>query len=213
MASQRTARRVGLMGDLALENRPRPHPLAGFLARQRVPLSTGLLVLAVVWLLATGPRPHSLAEWRQPAVGAAGLLLLAGLGLRSWAAGVLRKNRVLTTTGPYRLCRHPLYLGSFLLMAGFCLLIADMLTAALVAGPLLVLYRLTARREEEWLAWFYGGAWHDYARSVPALLPVGPVRLRGSRWSLARWLHNEEYRAVGLVGGMLLGIELVHALR
>jgi protein-S-isoprenylcysteine O-methyltransferase Ste14 len=213
MASQRTARRVGLMRELASENRRRPRPLAGFLARRRVPLSTGLFALAVVWLLAAGPRPHSLAEWRQPAVAAAGLLLLAGLGLRSWAAGVLRKNRVLTTTGPYRLCRHPLYLGSLLLTAGFCLLIADVLTAALVAGPILVLFRLTVRREEEWLAWFYGDAWQSYARSVPALLPVGPLRLRGSRWSPALWLHNEEYRAVGLVGGMLLGIELVRVLR
>jgi len=213
MASQQTARRVGLMRELATENRPLPRPLSGFLTRQRVPLSTGLFVLAVGGLLASGCRPHSLAEWRQPAIAVAGLFLVAGLGLRSWAAGFLQKNRELTTSGPYRLCRHPLYLGSFLLTAAFCLLTADGVTAALVAGSLLMLYRLTARREEEWLSWFYSGAWEEYARSVPALLPIGTFRSRGSRWSLALWLHNEEYRAIGLVAGALLGLELWHALR
>jgi protein-S-isoprenylcysteine O-methyltransferase Ste14 len=213
MATQQTARRLGLMRGLALANGP-PSPRHGaFLARHRVPLSTGLLVLAVGWLLAGGAKPHSLAEWRRPAVGGAVLLLLAGLGLRSWAAGVLRKNRALTITGPYRLCRHPLYLGSSLLMAAFALLSGNVLASALVAGPLLVLCWLSARREEEWLAWFHGAAWEEYVRSVPAFLPFGTSRFPAGRWSLAVWLRNEEYRAVGLVGGMLLGLELWHALR
>ena len=43
-------------------------------------------------------------------------LALAGLSIRAWAAGHLRKNQQLTVSGPYAYVRNPLYIGS--LMAG-----------------------------------------------------------------------------------------------
>ena len=36
-----------------------------------------------------------------------------------WAAGTIRKNRVLTTHGPYAFTRNPLYFGSFIIGIGF----------------------------------------------------------------------------------------------
>src|SRR5688500_5819202 len=43
-----------------------------------------------------------------------------GAWRRSWSAGILRKGCDLTMSGPYSVCRHPLYLGSFLMLVGFC---------------------------------------------------------------------------------------------
>jgi protein-S-isoprenylcysteine O-methyltransferase Ste14 len=43
---------------------------------------------------------------------------LLGAALRAWAAGTIRKNRVLTVVGPYAHLRHPLYAGSFLIGLG-----------------------------------------------------------------------------------------------
>src|SRR6266700_3810098 len=50
------------------------------------------------------------------------VIVATGEMLRIWAAGHLQKERILTTGGPYRFIRNPLYLGSFLIGIGFCLL-------------------------------------------------------------------------------------------
>ena len=54
----------------------------------------------------------------------AGLLALGavlaafGVAVRGWAAGCIRKERELTTAGPYAHTRNPLYLGSLLIGLG-----------------------------------------------------------------------------------------------
>ena len=55
----------------------------------------------VLWL--AQPTPRSLL------IG--GAIAVAGELLRIWAAGHLEKGREVTRSGPYRLTRHPLYLG------------------------------------------------------------------------------------------------------
>ena len=70
-------------------------------ARYRVRL--GFAGAAVALILAT-PTPASLA------LGAA--VASIGEAIRIWAAGHLDKGREVTSSGPYRFTRHPLYLGS-----------------------------------------------------------------------------------------------------
>jgi len=68
-------------------------------------------LLAPIFILLARPRPVTLA------IG--GVIGLAGLLLRMWASGYLRKNDQLATAGPYAHTRNPLYLGSFLIGLGF----------------------------------------------------------------------------------------------
>src|SRR5262245_5715006 len=63
----------------------------------------GLLLIARPW-------------WPTFPIGCA--IAAAGIGLRVWACGHLRKNRELTTSGPYAHVQHPLYLGTFLIALG-----------------------------------------------------------------------------------------------
>ena len=44
-------------------------------------------------------------------------LFCAGLLLRAWASGHLRKEKELTISGPYQYTRNPLYLGSLVIGA------------------------------------------------------------------------------------------------
>ena len=111
-------------------------------------------------------------------VFAAGILCaLGGLLLRIWATGWLVKNQNLTTSGPYRLTRNPLYLGTMLIVLGQCLM-SGVTWAPLVFPPFfLVLYWMTMRQEEKFLAERYGADYDRYAQAVPLFLP----RLRNLR--------------------------------
>jgi protein-S-isoprenylcysteine O-methyltransferase Ste14 len=122
------------------------------------------------------------------------LLVLAGLLVRSWAAGTLRKYRQLITTGPYAIVRNPLYVGSFLMMGGFCTLLGDWLTLVLVMAPMIVLYWLAVRDEEQGLAQVFPDQWAAYAARVPRFVPRLTLPTREG-WSILQWRRNHEFNA------------------
>lgn len=179
--------------------------LGDFLATQRVSISFVIFSVLVLQDVDEGNRvrnPFNTAD-RWAVLGL--LLVMLGLGLRSWAAGVLRKGKELATTGPYQLCRHPLYLGSMLMMSGFCLLVADTMNAVVVAALLCAVYLPTIRREERKLKARHGPQWEAFVRTSPAILPCRWPRRLTSAWSWRQWLRNREYNAVlgsfaGVVG-------------
>jgi len=88
-------------------------------------------------------------------------LIGLGLGLRLWAMGHIgiaaRSAEVggdaVVQSGPYRLFRHPLYLGNFMLVIGTLLQFRPPVWLGVaVTGGCLVLYGLMARAEEKHLA-------------------------------------------------------------
>jgi protein-S-isoprenylcysteine O-methyltransferase Ste14 len=166
-----------------------------FAVNHRVRITVAVVGALILQNFLQGNFPGHIASlsdlWGKMAAG----LILAGLGVRSWAAGNLRKGQALTTWGPYRLCRHPLYLGSLLIMAGFGLLVQDGASACELFGPVIIVYGLTMQREEQRLARKYGAAWESYAARTPILLPrPSSFRLCGA-WSAAQWLRSREHRA------------------
>jgi protein-S-isoprenylcysteine O-methyltransferase Ste14 len=173
--------------------------IADFLVVQRVTISLVVFSLLLIKDLATGTRPHDTWNLHDPFAMTGLGLVIVGLAIRSWAAGVIKKTKVLATSGPYRLCRHPLYLGSLMMMLGFCIIVSNLLDACIVFGPVLVIYILTMRREERRLAERHGEAWTQYAAIAPRLFPYRVFKglLSGLRadWSLSQWLNNREYNA------------------
>ncbi|MEO8277526.1 MAG: isoprenylcysteine carboxylmethyltransferase family protein [Thermoanaerobaculia bacterium] len=101
------------------------------------------------------------------------LVLTAGVGLRFWALGNIdgKKKSSLVTWGAYNRIRHPLYLGSFLILVAFCILAGSWTTAVLAGIGFLVLYLPVIRAEERLLAHQYGAAWQLYLRNSWAFLP------------------------------------------
>lgn len=130
-------------------------------------------------LAASGVTGQS-AEWL-PATAAGGalmdvvaiLLVASGCLGRIWCSTFIagRKDAELVTTGPYSLCRHPLY--SLSVVSGLGLGLATH-SASLTLVTLLVLSGLflaAARREERQLAQWHGAAFREYRQQVPRFLP------------------------------------------
>jgi len=164
--------------------------------RRRVPISIGLFSgLIVLDLFAFHTRPRDILDWTSPLTVAGVALVLVGLLVRSWAAGTLRKQRELATSGAYAFVRHPLYFGSFLMMVGFGTLVHDPITLWVVAGPVAWIYWQAIKSEERQIARLFPKQWPGYAASVGRLLPRRLSLPSFENWSLAQWRRNSEYRA------------------
>jgi len=160
---------------------------AEWIARWRVRLG---YVLAIAVLFFARPNPKSIT------MGAA--IGIVGLWLRAYAAGYLKKQEVLTTTGPYAYTRNPLYLGSAVLAAGAAWATQSVASAAILLIYFGVVYYVVMRREEGELHGHFGEAFERYARAVPLFFPrATPAHLddNGGAFSLAQYSKNHEYEA------------------
>ena len=109
-----------------------------------------------------------------------------GEALRIWAAGHLRKNKQLTTTGPYSYVKNPLYIGTLLLTLGYSAMAMNYL---IMAGGFVWFFIYYApykkKQENEKLISSFGNAWIEYDKMVPDYVPrLTPFPGRGeNRWS------------------------------
>src|SRR5262245_50821217 len=155
--------------------------------RFRVPL--GFVIAAAVLYLA---RPTG-------TLLALGLpIALCGAFLRALAAGVIRKDATLTTTGPYAWTRNPLYLGSFLLGVGFAIMGGSWIAAGLIVLPSFLIYPHVIRKEEAHLARLFPETFPGYCANVPRFFPR--FRSTAGSFSMKQYLANREYQtALGFV--------------
>jgi protein-S-isoprenylcysteine O-methyltransferase Ste14 len=167
----------------------------GFFMRWRVRLGYPLAV-AVLWFSHPVPR----------GVLFGGLVGALGLWLRTYAAGYLHKQEVLTVTGPYAFTRNPLYLGSAILALGAAIATRSWISTSILLVYFAVFYFMVMRREEKELRLRHGAAFDEYARAVPLFLPrLSPAKLPGSSagtFSLAQYKKNHEWQAA--LGFLLL---------
>lgn len=168
---------------------------AAWAARLRVPLHFALAVPVVVF---ARPTPSLLA-------GGA-VLVVVGLMIRAWAAGHLRRERPLTTSGPYAYVRHPLYLGSAFVLAGFAVAAGRAALAAAIGLYFVLVFLPVVRREERERAALAPEGYAAYRARVPALVPYrGAYRSpegAGARCAWRVWRANREWR--GEVGCLVL---------
>jgi protein-S-isoprenylcysteine O-methyltransferase Ste14 len=121
-----------------------------------------------------------------------GWMLVAALALGR-CFGVLPEARGLVTHGPYRLVRHPLYLGEFGAMGG--LLLASPSARNLVVGGVFAGAQFTRMRLEERALTREFSAYAAYAERTPRIVPS----LRGLR-AVARASGRLQRRLVAARG-------------
>ncbi len=125
-----------------------------------------VLIVAAAFI---GPR--GVGSWAYYVTGAIGFLCvaLACLG-RIWCSVFIagRKDATLVTTGPYAVCRHPLYSLSVLGALGLGLTTRSPLLCAATVLAILALVLVAAAREEKYLANAFPEAFAAYVAATPS---------------------------------------------
>jgi protein-S-isoprenylcysteine O-methyltransferase Ste14 len=125
-------------------------------------------------------------------------LLVVAVVVRVWGAGNLSKNREVTRTGVYRMVRHPLYLGNYLVFLVFFLSFGDLALGIPLAVLTLALHYPLMLQEEARLAGEYPDAF-PACRRTPRLLPdlrAFPAALASDCFSFARVRRNRGARSL-----------------
>jgi protein-S-isoprenylcysteine O-methyltransferase Ste14 len=179
----------------------------GIARRIRVPM--GFVFAAFfLWLARPG--------WRSLAASLA--LVVPGVWLRGYAAGYVKKNAELTTTGPYAYTRNPLYLGSMLIALGFAAASWNWVILAVLIALFAAIYVPTIQSEESYLRAHFPG-FDGYAQNVPRLLPrlirariptpgAHESDIASAGFSRALYLKHREYNAGIGAGAIYLALAL-----
>jgi len=161
--------------------------------RARVPLGFAFAA-AYLWFA----RP----AWAWIAAG--GVLVMIGLVIRAAASGHIKKNRELTTAGPYAYSRNPLYLGSILIALGFVVAARNAWIAAGAALMFIIIYVPVVMAEEKYLRSIFAD-YDQYAAHVPRFFPRLTAYKSGEAGGYSRELYmkHREYQAA-LGSGLMM---------
>lgn len=188
--------------------RPRLRKAIIVLKRFRTKVAIALVALSTIEAFWNHERPYDWDEqWRTAPVIVGLLLIAAGTALRLWAYGYLHKKDHLATSGPYAVCRHPLYLSSISLAYGFCVLLRDYKNFIAATAYFLVFYTITIIWEEVRLRERYGDEHACYAAETPLFLPMGTYR--SGAFNLDRAIRNQGLVLIVLVVSALAGVEVM----
>jgi protein-S-isoprenylcysteine O-methyltransferase Ste14 len=170
-----------------------PQAYAKRIHKLRVPFG---FVMVALFLLLSEPTLWTVA------IGFA--ISLPGLLLRAWAAGHLRKNLKLTTSGPYAFVRNPLYIGTATVGAGLMAASQSWVLAAYFAGYFTLFFLPVVEQEEQHLRKLFP-EYEDYAERVPMLLPRFPPLKGEGRFAFSQYRLNREYQgAMGMLAGFAI---------
>jgi len=155
-------------------------------------------IFAVVYVIFARPGLASIV--------AGFVIALAGLALRAWACGHLRKERSLDITGPYAYMRNPLYFGSFLIAIGFAAASGVWWLAILSLILFLSIYLPVMYVEAEELEEVLGEEYREYAAAVPLFFPrLKPWKKSERGFDFQLYLKNGEYNAaLGLLAASVV---------
>jgi protein-S-isoprenylcysteine O-methyltransferase Ste14 len=133
--------------------------------------------------LAIAPWARQEAVFRLPSwLAWAGILILVvGTALRLWAMHTLGRfhtrtlqvqaDQVIIDAGPYRLVRHPSYLGGDIALLGVGITTGAWLSAVLMAVPFVAAHIWRIRIEENMMSTRFGSPWAAYTKRTWRMVP------------------------------------------
>lgn len=152
--------------------------------RIRVPLG---FLLAIAYVVLARPA------WWSIVAGAA--IAFCGVALRAAASGHVKKNAVLTKTGPYAYTRNPLYVGSIIIAGGLAIAALSVWIVLILVIMFVAIYVPVIRWEEAFLRETFAD-FDDYCARVPRLVPRFSRAYEGAgAFSRELYLKHREYNA------------------
>jgi protein-S-isoprenylcysteine O-methyltransferase Ste14 len=129
-------------------------------------------------------------------------IAIGGAIFRALAAGVIKKDAAMATSGVYAMTRNPLYFGSSLLACGFAVMSWNEIAAILLLLPFSVIYPVVIFREEAHLEQLFPDEFRAYRSNVPRFFPLLAGAIPRS-FSFDQYLYNREYNtALGFLGAL-----------
>jgi protein-S-isoprenylcysteine O-methyltransferase Ste14 len=159
-----------------MQSEPGQPSLKTSLAYQlRVPFT--VIVLAGTWTYVALSPPwfwlseNAIADWFID--GAAWIVFIVGALVRLWATLWIsgQKKHSLVNTGPYRVCRNPLYLGTFCMGIGVGLFMKSLVFSVGLLLILLLYLWFVVPAEERYLRSRLGSEYEEYCSRVPRWFP------------------------------------------
>ncbi len=167
------------------------------ITKKRILITTVLLIFFVIFL-----KPKHLSFF---IVGF--FFVLVGVLFRLISSACIRKNKILSTKGPYSLCRNPLYLGSFMIFIGLLIQVSSLnfKTLILWVSYLLILiyiYSNQIKTEEKELLKRFGDEYLEYKKNTPCIIPniscfVELFDLKN--YNFQSFIKNREYKTLVLI--------------
>jgi len=190
--------------------RSRPWPRSNF---EKMP-SSGFAQILTRWRVRAGSLGIILvvllAKPTMLSLLVGGGVCFLGIGLRTWAAGHLRKEKALAISGPYQYCRNPLYLGNLILGIGATIGASSWWVATIFVAYFSLFYPVIIRREMNRMKELFPDKYEAYKKFVPLFCPrLKPqARSQDAAFSWHIYKKNREYRALIaaiIFWGILLG--------
>lgn len=110
------------------------------------------------------------------------IFLVIGISFRVWSINVLGKNFTATVkitrehqlikTGPYKIIRHPSYLGALIAIIGCPIFLNNTYTIFISCVAMMIAYYFRINVEEKTLSNHFGEFYEDYKKSTYRLLPL-----------------------------------------
>ncbi|MBZ0166851.1 MAG: isoprenylcysteine carboxylmethyltransferase family protein, partial [Candidatus Omnitrophica bacterium] len=142
--------------------------------RRRQFFFLGLLCFFISSRLLLHPWDHELLEETLDVIGLGFIVL--GFIIRIAANGYLfqhlQEGKLLATHGPYRFVRHPIFLGTFMIIAGVICLFLHISFLLLFLAVWMVVFLPDIHDEEARLAERFGDKYARYQKRVPRFIPV-----------------------------------------
>lgn len=125
------------------------------------------------------------------------LFIFGGEFIRFISSGTLKKFEGVTRNGIYAYTRNPLYIGSFVMGTGACIIGKDVLFSAMFFTFFILLYGQVVIREEKYLIGHYGEEYVRYFKEVPRIFPQNiNIKKVFSKTSPAQAIKNQEGKTI-----------------
>lgn len=150
----------------------KPSPKA-FDQHKRLIVVKVAVVLAIALLLFAKPFLSEGSSGHEFIELLGGVLILICVGGRLWSILYVggKKNEELISAGPFSMTQNPLYFFSTVGAVGIGLMYGSLLVAAALGLVSFVVFRVTARKEAEFLLGKFGPAYMAYAERTPRFWP------------------------------------------